>query len=172
MIELTAMDGTRDAARLRPAGDVLNSAVYFQRASGRNDAARFVTVLGDDPFSDRIIDLAAEEAVEASGIRRAEGRSCGLYAVSTTPEGERSFSYWRSASAARSLFADPRDFEALLGCDVVLITGITLAIIQPEARRALLEWAEKARTDGVRLAFDSNFRPALWEDLQTARDWT
>lgn len=51
MIELVPQQDDPATARLGPAGDVLNTAVYFRRAAGWGCAARFVTVLGDDPFS-------------------------------------------------------------------------------------------------------------------------
>ena len=65
-----------------------------------------------------------------------------------------------------------RIVAALKDCNVVFVSGITLAIISPLARARLMSWLEDARPRGVRFAFDSNYRPALWEDAATARDWT
>ena len=172
MMELTPDPSAPGHAGLRPAGDVLNSAVYFQRLAGDQAQATFVTALGSDPFSDDIQSFVAGEGIGTGTIRRQTGGQCGLYAVSTSETGERSFSYWRSTSAARSLFSHPADFEAMSGCDVVYLSGITLAVISPPARQALVDWLRDARTGGVRLAFDSNHRPALWEDTETAQDWT
>lgn len=172
MIEMVpSQDGS--VANLSPAGDVLNSAVYFQRLCGNTAAAKFVSVVGDDPFSDKIAEVAERENIEASGIRRKPDSSCGLYSISTSDSGERSFSYWRSAAAARDLFTDPQDFAALEDCDVVLVTGITLAIISVEARTGLLDWIKGAQESrGVKLAFDSNYRPKLWESQSVAQEWT
>ena len=172
MMELVpSSDGK--TAQLSPAGDVFNSAVYFQRLSGANASARFVSVVGDDPFSDKIIEVAANENIDVGGVRRKPDASCGLYSITTSETGERSFSYWRNASAARGLFSDPQDFDALQDCGVVLVTGITLAIISAEARTRLFEWITKAQQAyDIKLAFDSNFRPKLWESRSVAQEWT
>ena len=95
----------------------------------------------------------------------------GLYMIHLD-SGERSFSYWRSTSAARSLFTNTDDFDALNDCDMVYLTGITLAIISTAAREKLLAWIKDAKTRGVVLGFDSNYRPTLWEDIETARSVT
>lgn len=171
MIELTPRPGSEGLAGMTPAGDVLNTAVYFRRSSKREIGTRFVTVIGEDSFSDRIFRFAQDEGLDTSGMRRTSQANCGLYAVATAENGERSFSYWRSASAARTLFSNPADFEALTGCGIVLITGITLAILPDTIRDTLLDWVKAARTRGVRLAFDSNYRPALWESQITAQNW-
>jgi len=172
MIELIpSRDGT--SAQLSPAGDVLNSAVYFKRLCKETASARFVTVVGEDPFSEKIIETSKHEDLEVGSIRQQAGESCGLYSISTSTSGERSFSYWRSASAARTLFQSPDDFVALQDCDVVLITGITLAIMSANAREGLLNWIKDAQqARNVKLAFDSNYRPKLWENLTSARMWT
>ncbi len=171
MIELTPRANDRKAYGVSPAGDVLNSAIYFKRTPGNEIAARFVTVLGQDPFSTQIAGLAASENIETIGIRKHPKASCGIYSVTTTPEGERSFHYWRDTSAAKSLFSDEQDFKALEDCQVVFVSGITLAIISETARKALLDWVVNAQGDGTRLVFDSNYRPSLWESQDIAKHW-
>lgn len=172
MVEMVpSADGT--SASLSAAGDVLNSAVYFQRLSKGKATARFVSAIGDDPFSGKIKAMAEAEHIDSSGLRAKPDSSCGLYSISTSETGERSFSYWRSASAARTLFSDPRDFSAIEDCSVVLLTGITLAIISDSARSQLLQRiVELQRSAGLQLAFDSNYRPKLWENHETAKVWT
>ena len=77
MIELVpSRDGT--SAQLSLAGDVLNSAVYFKRLCKETASARFVTVVGDDPFSGKIIETSKHEDLEVGSIRQQAGASCGL----------------------------------------------------------------------------------------------
>ena len=96
----------------------------------------------------------------------------GLYAISTDKNGERSFSYWRENSAARLLFhgSGGPDFSALDDFDVVYMSAITLAILQPGTREALMGWIDEFRGRGGLFAFDSNYRPRLWESVETARE--
>src|SRR5438552_1183445 len=85
-------------------GDTFNTAVYLAR-NGINVA--FATALGDDPYSDGILALAAAEGVASDLMLRVPGRMPGLYLIETDPEGERRFYYWRETSPARELFELP-----------------------------------------------------------------
>ena len=53
--------------------------------------------------------------------------------------------------------------------DIIYLSGITLAILTPAARRRLVEALILRRSAGSKIAFDSNYRPKLWEDAATAR---
>jgi 2-dehydro-3-deoxygluconokinase len=161
MIELTY---ARPGGHIGFSGDVLNTAIYLAREIGPEHAVDFVSVVGADRLSDAMLDFARAEGVGCTRVRRHPERLPGIYAIATTPEGERSFSYWRDRSAARTLFED--GFGVLDGYDVVYLSGITLAILPPAVRAGLV--AALAAHPGL-VAFDSNYRPRLWEDAATAR---
>ena len=65
------------------------------------------TALGDDPYSDGIVALAAAEGIGTDIILRVPGRLPGLYLIETNAAGERTFNYWRDSSPARELFELP-----------------------------------------------------------------
>src|SRR5690606_21942858 len=71
--------------------------------------------------------------------------------------------YWRNDAAARRL-ADDADALArsLAGRSLVYFSGITLAILAPEARETLAGALAAARNAGSLVAFDPNYRPRLW----------
>ena len=167
MVELS-IEG--DAARIGFAGDTLNTAIYLRRAL-RDGTVAFVSTVGTDPLSDRLVARVAGEGVETGAIARHPERIVGAYGISTDAEGERSFVYWRDTSAARTMFAPegPLRVEALNGFDVVHLSAITLAILSPGARDRLMGWIAGFRARGGRIAFDSNYRPRLWPDVATAR---
>lgn len=146
------------------AGDTLNTAVYLARGLGGAGRVEFVSVLGQDALSDRMIAFVAAEGVGTGRIRRHPERLPGIYSIAVDAEGERSFSYWRGQSAARTLFED--GFEQLDGVDLIYLSAITLAILPPDVRAALLA---HLAAHPARVAFDSNYRPRLWEDAATAR---
>lgn len=82
--------------------------------------------------------------------------------------GERSFGYWRGQSAARLLARDPDWLAAhLAGAALILVTGITLAVVEPADRPALLTALSGARARGAVVVFDPNLRPRLWPDGPT-----
>ena len=152
------------------AGDTFNTAVTLSRLGV---PTAYVTLLGDDPLSDRILELMAREGIDARQVVRLPGRRPGLYVIANDASGERSFSYWRSDSPARELWShlpSKHEFErALQDYDWIYLSGITLAIISAEARESLLAFLSEFRRGGGRVAFDSNFRPRLWSSPQQAR---
>lgn len=164
MIELS-MAG--EDAQVGVAGDTLNTAIYLHRTAP-DLTVDYLTCLGDDPFSTRISDYIAGQGIGTGHIERIAGASPGLYAITTTPEGERSFTYWRSAAAARALFRD-HDFSQLAQYDAVYLSGISMAILPHSVRMALLAWLQDAP---IQLIYDSNYRPRLWDNVDHARTVT
>ena len=146
------------------AGDTLNTAIYLRRALNRYHKVSFVSVIGTDPLSDRMATFIADQRINIDNLKRHSDKLPGIYSISKSSEGERSFHYWRENSAARTLFEDGFDF--LREYNVIFLSGITLAILPSHIRNKLLEWLE--HWDGL-FAFDSNYRPKLWETKGTAR---
>jgi len=168
----TNEDDLGGSTQLGFAGDTLNSAVYLKRLIGDACEVAYITGLGDDAMSQRMVRFIESESIDAERIQRIPGKQIGLYAIDTDESGERSFSYWRGQSAARDLFqsAQGLDFSALEGFDMLCFSAITLAILPAQVRAALLEkLAQLKACNGVSIIFDSNYRPALWESAQQAR---
>lgn len=167
MIELSLNSET---AQIGVAGDTLNTAIYLKRAAP-SVQVDYVTCLGDDPFSDRILNFITDQDLGTDNIGALPGKSPGLYAITTTADGERSFTYWRETSAARQLFQNggSPDFSVLAGYDMIYLSGITMAILPHSVRLALLEWLN---VNDVLFAYDSNYRPRLWQDQETAKSIT
>ncbi len=170
MIELVTQGAT--GAQVGVAGDSYNTAVYLARALGPAARVSYVTALGTDSFSGRILAHMAHHGIAADHVERRADKMPGLYAIETDDTGERSFAYWRSDSAARTLFAEPCTvgLDRLKEFDLVLLTGISMAILPAEMRQSLLRALDDYRAGGGRLAYDSNHRPRLWEDADTARE--
>ncbi len=173
MIELRHADAA--TLRLGFGGDTLNTAVYLARV-GREAGLRvdYVTALGDDVYSDDMIGAWQEVGVGTDLVARLPGRLPGLYIIRTDTRGERSFTYFRSAAAARDMLRDGRDarlIERLSGYDCLYFSGITLSILDDGQRLLLMDLLERLRGTGTRIAFDSNFRPAGWPDIAAARHW-
>lgn len=154
------------------AGDTMNTAVYLNRMMGNDAAVSYITVLGRDPLSARLVRLLESESIDTGLIQYSDDRLIGLYAITTDQSGERSFSYWRSQSAARTLFQNhsAMDFTHLSDANVVYLSAISLAILPARVRRGLLEELDKLRGENhLTVVFDSNYRPALWESQAEAQ---
>jgi 2-dehydro-3-deoxygluconokinase len=152
------------------AGDTFNTAVYCKRVLGQNHSVGYFSRVGSDPLSEDLVGMAEQEGLDAAHIAKDREKLIGIYAVSTDATGERSFSYWRENSAARQLFSHDEAVNALPPARVTYLSGISLAILSASARRKLMDHLSSLSTSGQSLiAFDSNYRPRLWESQAVAR---
>jgi 2-dehydro-3-deoxygluconokinase len=171
MIELNQRD--RETLALAFGGDTLNTAVYLARVNPHERlAVDYITALGDDPYSDAMIAMWRGEGIGTGSVARLPGKLPGLYLIRIDDKGERRFFYYRSAAAARDLFADARTtplLASLADYDLVYFSAITLSILGEGARERFFVALAAARVKGCRIAFDSNYRPAGWPDPAAAR---
>lgn len=154
-------------------GDTLNTAVYLARLLREREASvDYVSALGTDPYSDAMLAMWREEGVGTRFVARLPDRLPGLYTIRTDEAGERTFTYWRTTSAARMTLDGERG-EDLIGrlatVDLLYASGITLSILDPAQRATLLEIADAVRSRGGQVAFDTNYRPVGWPDPELAR---
>ncbi len=171
MIELAHLGPTD--LKLAYGGDTLNTAVYLNRlVRGRSITVDYVTALGDDAYSDAMLAFWRGEGLGVDLVARLPGRLPGLYTIRTDERGERSFTYWRERAAARDLLKEGRDAmlkKRLRSFDLIYLSGITLSILDQPQRQKLFELIDDVRNHGGRIAFDGNFRPAGWADIDAAR---
>jgi 2-dehydro-3-deoxygluconokinase len=152
-------------------GDTFNTSVYCARCFGKPGAVGYMSRIGNDVLSNALLDFAKKEALDISHVSRDSKRNIGIYSVSTDSAGERSFSYWRDTSAAREMFKNAKTERLVSNARIIYLSGITLAIITPVARKRLIQFLRKISTSGQSfVAFDSNYRPTLWESQKVARD--
>lgn len=170
MIELSGSGG---ALKQSFGGDTLNTAVYLARRMKTHDAEiSYITGLGTDLFSDAMICAWQEEDIHTEHVVRMPSRLPGMYHIETDAAGERQFHYWRAESAAR-FWLDTEQGNAvchkLQAFDVLYVSGISLAILDPSSRNKLFQIFQTCRSRGGKIIFDNNFRPALWSSTFAAR---
>lgn len=173
LVELSPETGPGNAQVFRQgfAGDTLNTAWYLRALMPGKCRVRYVTAVGQDDLSRRMLALLAENGIDTSGIMTLPDRTLGLYMISLTG-GERTFTYWRSQSAAKTLADDPDQLaKALDGSRLAYLSGITLAILSEDRRDALLSVLAEFRAKGGLVAFDPNIRRVLWKDVESMRVW-
>lgn len=160
-----------DAGQLRKgfAGDCFNAAYYARLALPQDWQVEFYSAIGTDRISDDMLAFMAQKNVATTHMRRLADRSAGLYMVHLD-KGERSFSYWRSASAARRLADEPEKLRSMIAqASTVIFSGITLAVLEGNGRKHLLDALHAAKSDDRIIAFDPNIRPRLWENAEIMR---
>jgi 2-dehydro-3-deoxygluconokinase len=156
MIELVR--GADGRFGLGCAGDAFNVAIYLARA-GMDTA--FATALGEDPYSDMVLALAAAEGVASDLVLRVRGRLPGIAVVDLAGVRHE----WSGEAPARELFelADwGRLAEGLGKAKLVYFSGITLSLYSNAGLGRFLAIIETIRQQGVKIAFDGNFRPRGW----------
>ncbi len=154
------------------AGDVYNTAVYCKRSAAAQLNLKFLSAVGTDLVSDKLIAQLEQEKLDSSLVLRTKTARPGLYMINTDCFGERSFVYWRDSSAAKqslALFRQHHTVERLLPADVFYFSGISLAILSLEDRTYLFTLIKELKAQGVQIVFDPNYRPALWPDAEICR---
>jgi 2-dehydro-3-deoxygluconokinase len=151
-------------------GDTFNTAVYLARAGAE---VAFATALSDDTYSEGVLALAAAEGVATDLVLRVPGRLPGLSLIDTDQAGKRQIHQWGEQSPAHELFelGDwARVVEGLLSARLIYFSGITLSLYSNNGLGRFLAVVEMARKQGVKVAFDGNFRPRGWRgDLSRTR---
>jgi 2-dehydro-3-deoxygluconokinase len=170
MVELKKIEGSLQQSF---GGDTLNTAVYLSRLTKQHGIETgYVTGLGRDPFSKEMLATWQQESINTDMVYLSEQKLPGIYAIETAPDGERSFFYWRNDSAAKYWLQD-RDTTQLVDdlCQhqMIYLSGISLAILAPACIEKLVKVLEKCRQKGVKIAFDNNYRPAIWSSKQAAQ---
>jgi len=171
MLELSHQTPT--SLSLSFAGDTLNFAVYLYRLL-KNQAynIHYVTVLGQDEYSDQMLTDWKNEGLKTDLIRRVKNKLPGLYLIRTDTHGERTFYFYRSDSAARDLFKGDNLTDLskqLTEMDYLYFSGISLAILDEASRGYLTDVLQKAKQKGTKIIFDTNYRPSLWINSDIAR---
>ncbi|WP_265436025.1 2-dehydro-3-deoxygluconokinase [Aeromonas media] len=152
-------------------GDTLNTAVYLARTNPEL-AVSYVTALGTDTMSDAMLTQWQQEGVHTELVQRLVHKLPGLYLIETDARGERTFHYWRSDAAARYWLQGEHAgsiCQQLQHVDWLYLSGISLAILPPADRASLLQQLALCRAAGVKIAFDNNYRPRLWESKEAAQ---
>jgi len=170
MAELSLGNSSSQPVNLGFAGDTLNTAIYMKRLFSESTEISYVSALGRDPLSARMLSFIQSEGILTDKVTISEDRQIGLYAIATDASGERSFSYWRSESAARQLFQFKEGFSALNDFNVLYLSAISLAILPATVRTELLNALDALRKQKkTTVVFDSNYRPKLWESVEEAQ---
>ena len=162
MIEM-APCATAGTFQMGFAGDTMNTAWYMRQLMPTSSQVDYLTAVGTDPVSDQMVRFLDDAGIGTSKIARVPDRTVGLYMIQLN-DGERSFSYWRGQSAARTLAQDAVNLTASLdGADMVYFSGITIAVLPAADRVSFLDALQRYRAQGGTVIFDPNLRPRLWD---------
>ncbi len=126
-----------------------------------------ITQLGNDPFGDKILRELISFGIDTSQVARTEEANTALAFVSLSPNGDRTFSFYRKPSADMLYTAqqlDPAYFS-----DAYAFHFCSVDLGEFPMREAHLRAIEYAKKSGAIVSFDPNLRFPLWDDREKLR---
>lgn len=120
--------------------------------------------VGADPFGDFLVDTLAHHGVHTESVKRDPDNATSMAFVSLSQQGERGFVFNRGADA--SLGIGDFDHKAITG--EILHLGSATALLGGALEQTYTQLLEWNRQSDTFIAFDPNFRPALWPQGEAA----
>lgn len=155
------------------AGDTYNVSVYLARLQQQTGVKiSYFTAVGDDPYSQIMLNIWQNEAIDTTLVTTIPAKLPGLYFIRTDAQGERSLYFYRDQSAARDMMktsATTAHLTTLRAYNYIYFSAITCAILDDTSRAKLFDTLTQARQAGVTICFDSNYRPRIWRNRETAQ---
>ena len=148
-----------------PGGAPANVLAMLARL-GRSCA--FVGKVGRDRFGDMLENTIRDAGINADGLAREEAVPTTLAVVSTGPDGDRSFSFYRSPGADLCLRPEDLDLDRIRESRIFHFGSLSLT--DEPCRSATVAAAAAAKEAGALISFDPNLREPLWADLAHAKE--
>lgn len=149
------------ALHTAPGGAPANVAVALARLGAD---VGFVGKVGDDEFGRMLIDLMDGEGVNVSHFTADPTAPTMMAIVATPSRTEQDFVIYSGAGARLS--PDDLSHDYITDTDLFIYGSVTLAGDAGDTLRQVLQWIHNAAGQTI---FDVNLRPALWPDLDQAR---
>jgi 2-dehydro-3-deoxygluconokinase len=144
-------------------GDTSNAAVAAARQGAR---VGYITALGTDMPGDSFMQLWQREGVDASTVIRTDRYQTGVYCVTHDASGHHFLHYRTGSAAAMYSVADVPE-AAIAAARILYISGISQGI-SVSACDAVFAAIDVAVRNGVKVAYDTNYRPRLWPPARAA----
>lgn len=128
--------------------------------------AALISVIPDNPIGTAALAEIRKHGVDTRRVNAAPGRMGLYFLVQGAMQRPSEVIYDRAGSAFAS--TDPAHYDwqqLLIGADWLHVSGVTPALGDAAAKSAI-EAVQSARKLGVRVSFDGNFRPKLWQAWQ------
>ena len=126
----------------------------------------YITAIGQDAPGDSFIAMWVREKVDSTTVIRTDRAQTGVYFVTHDAAGHHFLHYRTNSPAALYAAADlPR--AALAAARIFFVSGISQGI-STSAADAVFAAIDIARAHGVKVAYDTNYRPRLWPPARAA----
>lgn len=146
------------------AGDTLNTLFYASRLGLRTG---YVSGIGDDPYSQGIIEALDRDGIERIHVKQVKGSSNGTYFVLDN-QGRKDYHFLRKYSAATRMLEvlEVKDLAEYINSSCWLHLSLTSIGIQQDKEQF---FDLLGSIEGVNISFDANYRASVWRDAEDAR---
>jgi 2-dehydro-3-deoxygluconokinase len=149
-------------------GSEANVAIGLERLGVH---AGWIGKLPDSALGRKLVNETRSFGVDTSAVVWSETGRVGTFFVEWGVRPRRiSTIYDRANSAATTLTADELDWDYIRGAKWLHLTGISPALSET-CRVSTCEIAVRARSYGVRVSFDANYRSLLWSEERARATW-
>lgn len=151
------------------AGAEVNVAIGLARLG---HAARWISVVGDDPFGRMVVRGLRGEGVDVSAVQVNPCGPTAMMVKNRRPGGEPEVFYYRRGSAMSQATCSTFSTESWSDAQALFLTGITPAL-SPTCREMVQDLVQSAESQGIPIWLDPNHRRKLWSDedaRQTLRE--
>ena len=122
----------------------------------------YITVLGDDAWSDEMLSAWQAEGVATGSVIRSKGRLPGRTSSRRMRAASAAFLTGEMRAPARDLFALPETpsvCSALARFGHIYLSGISLSLYGPDGRAVLFDALANAQKTGSKIVFDNQLPP-------------
>lgn len=168
LIDFTSQGRNEQGQRLfaqNAGGAPANVAVAVARLGGKS---AFIGKAGDDMHGRFLKSTLEEKGVDCTALVLDREYFTTLAFVDLRDDGEREFSFARKHGADKMLTKNEIPTQMLENGRIFHFGSVSLT--DEPSRSATLYGAEKARENGVTVAYDPNYRASLWQSEEKARE--
>lgn len=148
-----------------PGGAPANMLTSITRQGG---TAAFIGKVGNDHFGTFLRGTLLQNNIDDSNLCVDMNVRTTLAFVNLSPEGDRSFSFFRSPGADTMLMPEEVNRDIIINADIFHFGSLSLT--NEPARSATKHALNIAKENGVKISYDPNLRPLLWENMDKAKE--
>lgn len=122
----------------------------------------FLTQVGEDPFGTIFEDFLKKEGIDTSAVLTTKEWPTGFMLKGLSDNGRPETFYFRKGSASSKIAESSVEKVDFSGAKILHLGGI-LAGLSDRAYQTTLALIKKAREKGLKITFDPNLRPTIWD---------
>ncbi|MBF4695461.1 carbohydrate kinase family protein [Fusibacter ferrireducens] len=142
---------------------------FLTMAQNLGSKTAFIGKVGADAFGNSLKLVLSNQGIDVNGLIQDNRFGTTLAFVHLTPEGDRSFSFYRKGCADVMLYREDVDFDQIDQTKALHFGS--LSFTDEPSRSTVLAMLEYAKSKNKIITYDPNYRPALWDDSASAIDY-